>query len=142
MVAVNRVVPAAEVRLAVSIQIDGAVHTVFALKILVQVILVVRGLDDGIIDFGIRYADPADGVRVGLPKWGKVNRGDIRCLGLGFRLFLCFRRFGLRLLCRLRQTLLQTALGCGIHPFLYQADGTGDDDNQKNSNDNASENAV
>ena len=42
VMAVNRVVPAAEIRLAVGIQINGAIHAVFALKILVQIILVVR----------------------------------------------------------------------------------------------------
>ena len=142
MVAIDRVIPAAKVRLAVGIQIDGAIHAVVPFKIFVEVILVVRGLDDGIIDFGIRYADPADGVRVGLPNWGKVNRGDIRCLGLGFRLFLCFRRFGLRLLCRLSQALLQPALRGGIPPVVYQAESAANHDDQKDSNDNASEKAV
>ena len=36
VVAVNRVVPAAEVRLAVGIQIDGAIHAVVPFKIFVR----------------------------------------------------------------------------------------------------------
>ena len=73
VVAVNWVVPAAEVRLAVGIQIDGAIHAVVPFKIFVEVILVIRGLDDRIVDLSVRHADPADGVRVRFQKRCKIN---------------------------------------------------------------------
>ena len=73
MVAIDRVVPAAEVRLAVGIQIDSPIYAVVPFKIFVEVILVIRGLDDGIIDLSVRHADPADGVRVRFQKRCKIN---------------------------------------------------------------------
>ena len=73
MVAIDRVIPAAKVRLAVGIQIDGAIHAVVPFKIFVEVILVIRGLDNGIIDLSVRHADPADGVRVRFQKRCKIN---------------------------------------------------------------------
>ena len=73
MVAIDRVIPAAKVRLAVGIQIDGAIHAVVPFKIFVEVILVIRGLDDRIVDLSVRHADPADGVRVRFQKRCKIN---------------------------------------------------------------------
>ena len=73
VVAVDWVIPAAKVRLAVGIQIDGAIHAVVPFKIFVEVILVIRGLDNRIVDLGVRHADPADGVRVRFQKRCKIN---------------------------------------------------------------------
>ena len=42
MVAVDRIIPSAKIGFAVSIQVDGAIDAVIALKVLMQIILVVR----------------------------------------------------------------------------------------------------
>ena len=117
IVPVQDVVAAHKIPLAFKIQVNGPAHALFSIKIMVQIKIIVRSLDNGIINIGVRYLYPAHGIRILLHQFLKMDGGNIRLL----RLCLHRRRGRLRLHRRgclpgkLRQTLI--LLLC---PFILQ----------------------
>ena len=118
--AVNNIVAAVEIALALKIQINRTRDILLAVKIMVQVKVVVRSLDDGIIDVGPLDGNPAHGVRILRPKGFKIDRRLVRLrlrFRLGFSLRLsCLRFFG-SLARQLRQTVVLVLCPLVLQPL-------------------------
>ena len=91
--AVQHIIASHKISLALKIQVNGARNIFLAVKIMIQVEIVVLSLNNGIINVGIRHPYPSDGIRILPHQLFKINGRYIGlCLRLcGPGLCLCFR---------------------------------------------------
>ena len=64
IMAVQHIIASHKISLALKIQVNGARNIFLAVKIMIQVEIVVLSLNNGIINVGIRHPYPSDGIRI------------------------------------------------------------------------------
>ena len=85
IMAVQHIIASHKISLALKIQVNGPRNILLAVKIMIQIEIVVLSLNNGVINVGIRHPDPSDGIRILLHQLFKI---DGRYIGLCLR-FLC-----------------------------------------------------